>query len=103
MIHIKCQISTDNFNKNHIILDEMQYYYILIVKQPRQKLNSLFTVSTPWCKELHHPHVVALQHHLVEVVVGELDHVLLSAAAALLLEGRQASVTSPILFAPNFR
>lgn len=56
----------------------------------REEEDSLFAVSTPGGEELHHPHLAALQHQLVEVVVGELHHVLLAAAAAptaLLLAG----------------
>lgn len=51
--------------------------------------NSLFAVSTPGGKELHHPHFITFQHHLVEVVISELDYILLiaSAAATALLEG----------------
>lgn len=55
-----------------------------------QVLNSLFAVSTPGGEELHHPHVVTLQHHLVKVVISEHDHIILTAAAsaaALLQEG----------------
>lgn len=58
-----------------------------------QLLNSLFAVSTPGREELHHPHVITLQHHLVKVVISELDHILLAAAAAptaLLLGGSGA-------------
>lgn len=47
--------------------------------------NSLLAVSTPGGEKLHHPHIVTLQHHLVEVVVGEHHHILLVAAAAALL------------------
>lgn len=47
-------------------------------------MHSLLAVSTPGGEELHHPHVITLQHHLVKVVVSELDHILLAAAAALL-------------------
>lgn len=45
-------------------------------------------MSTPGGKELHQPHVIALQHHLVKVVVCELDHIVLTATATatLLLE-----------------
>lgn len=39
-------------------------------------------MSTPGSEELHHPHVVTLQDRLVKVVIGELDHILLTAAAA---------------------
>lgn len=39
-------------------------------------------MSTPGGVELHQPHRIPLQHRLVKVVVGELDHVLLTAAAA---------------------
>lgn len=55
-----------------------------------QVSNSLFAVSTPGGEELHHPHFVTLQHHLVKVVISEHDHIILtaaSAAAALLQEG----------------
>lgn len=48
--------------------------------------NSLFAVSTPGGEELHHPHVVTLQHHLVKVVISEHDHIILTAAAAALLQ-----------------
>lgn len=47
-----------------------------------QAPNSLFAVSTPGGKELHHPHIITLQHHLVKVVIGELNHILLTATAA---------------------
>lgn len=54
-----------------------------------QEEDSLFAVSTPGSEELHHPHLAALQHHLVEVVVGKFDHVLLAAAGVLLLQGQR--------------
>ncbi len=55
--------------------------------------NSLFAVSTPGGEELHHPHVITLQHHLVKVVVGELNHILLTATATLLLERFECYLT----------
>jgi len=47
---------------------------------------SPFAVSTPGGEELHQPHPITLQHHLVKVVISELDHILLT-AATILLEG----------------
>lgn len=56
--------------------------------------HSLLAVSTPGSKELHQPHVIAPQHHLVKVVVSELDHVLLAVTVALLLEKSWALLKS---------
>lgn len=46
-------------------------------------------MSTPGSEELHHPHLATLQHHLVEVVVGKFDYILLAATGALLLQAER--------------
>lgn len=51
----------------------------------RQVTNSLLAVSTPGGKELHQPHITAVQNHLVKVVICELHHILLTAATTTTL------------------
>lgn len=55
--------------------------------------NSLLAVSTPGSEELHHPHIIALQHHLVKVVISEHGHVILVALAAVALLWRDKSLS----------
>lgn len=42
----------------------------------------LFAVSTPGGEELHQPHIVAVQHGTVKVIIGQLHHILLIASTA---------------------
>lgn len=51
--------------------------------EPFQVENSLLAVSTPGGEELHQPQIIAVQHHLIKVVISELNNVLLASATAV--------------------
>lgn len=50
--------------------------------KPQRSGCLLLAVAAPGSKELHQPGLVAVQHQVVEVVVGQLHHVLLTPATA---------------------
>lgn len=72
----------------------------------RQAPNLLLAVSTPGGEKLHHPHIITLQHHLVKVVISELNHILLAATTAAtttLLEGSWVLLDHVQLSVSNFK
>lgn len=42
----------------------------------------LFTVSTPWGKEFHQPHITTVQNHAVKVIISQLYNIFLIATTA---------------------